>query len=212
VPPASTTTTTAPAPPATSVPAPPPPRTLQRGVTGPDVLALEKRLTDLGFWLGTPDAAFDTLTAHAVVAFQKTAGLPRDGVVGPITRGRLDAATRPRPRTTSGRVLEVDLGRQVMFVANSGTTVAVLDISSGRGSRTPTGVYRVTHQIDGYHRSSLGLLYRPKYFYKGIAVHGSSSVPPYPASHGCVRTTNAGMDWLWSSGALPVGTVVSVYR
>ena len=25
------------------------------------------------------------------------------------------------------------------------------------------------------------------YFYGGIAIHGFASVPPYPASHGCVR-------------------------
>ena len=30
-------------------------------------------------------------------------------------------------------------------------------------------------------------MYRPNYFYGGYAVHGMTSVPAYPASHGCVR-------------------------
>jgi lipoprotein-anchoring transpeptidase ErfK/SrfK len=36
-------------------------------------------------------------------------------------------------------------------------------------------------------------------------------VPSYPASHGCIRVTNASMDWLWSSGAMPIGTDVWIY-
>ncbi|MDP8987655.1 MAG: L,D-transpeptidase family protein, partial [Actinomycetota bacterium] len=36
--------------------------------------------------------------------------------------------------------------------------------------------------------SRLGKLYNPVYFTgSGIAIHGSTSVPTYPASHGCVR-------------------------
>jgi N-acetylmuramoyl-L-alanine amidase len=30
-------------------------------------------------------------------------------------------------------------------------------------------------------------MYRPNYFYGGYAVPGMTSVPAYPASHGCVR-------------------------
>lgn len=41
-------------------------------------------------------------------------------------------------------------------------------------------------------------------------VHGSTSVPAYPASHGCVRVTVPVMDRLW--GLLTIGTRVSVYR
>ena len=57
-----------------------------------------------------------------------------------------------------------------------------------------------------------GPLYRPKYFAgDGVAIHGYSSVPATPASHGCVRVTNAAIDMLWSSGILPIGTAVWVY-
>ena len=46
-------------------------------------------------------------------------------------------------------------------------------------------------EIDGWRDAPLGMLWRPKYFNGGIAVHGAPSVPPYPASHGCVRMRNA---------------------
>jgi hypothetical protein len=60
-------------------------------------------------------------------------------------------------------------------------------------------------------RSSLGLLYRPKYFHEGVAIHGYTSVPAHPASHGCVRVTYPAMDHIWSAGLMPVGTPAWVY-
>jgi hypothetical protein len=206
-PPASTTTTTV------TAPSPSASGGLRAGAVGPDVAGLEQQLTRLGFWLGTPDNRFDSGTAHAVVAFQKLAGLPPDGVVGDRTVAALASATPPTPRSPTGHLLEIDLTHQVLIVAHDGATRAVLDISSGRvAGTTPIGRFVITRQIEGYHRAPLGVLYRPKYFFEGVAVHGYPTVPPYPASHGCVRTTNAGMDWLWSSGVAPIGTAVWVYR
>jgi lipoprotein-anchoring transpeptidase ErfK/SrfK len=57
----------------------------------------------------------------------------------------------------------------------------------------------------------LGSMYRPKYFRGGWAVHGSGSIPPWPASHGCVRVSNAAMDWMWDTWGAPLGTAVHVY-
>ena len=53
-------------------------------------------------------------------------------------------------------------------------------------------------------------MYRPNYFYGGYALHGMTSVPAYPASHGCVRMTVPAMDRMWSS--LWVGMPVAIYR
>lgn len=47
------------------------------------------------------------------------------------------------------------------------------------------------------------------YFYAGYAVHSMTSVPAYPASHGCVRMTVPAMDCMWSS--LWVGMPVAIY-
>ena len=44
-----------------------------------------------------------------------------------------------------------------------------------------------------------------------IAVHGYHSVPPYPASHGCVRVTEAAMDWIWANDVMPMGSTVWVH-
>ena len=46
---------------------------------------------------------------------------------------------------------------------------------------------RIERKIAGKRVSRLGTLWWPSYFVGGYAVHGSDSVPTYPASHGCVR-------------------------
>nr|WP_241769891.1 L,D-transpeptidase [Cellulosimicrobium sp. MM] len=68
-------------------------------------------------------------------------------------------------------------------------------------------------QVDGNHSSSLELgdMWRPKFFTGGIAVHGSGSIPPWPASHGCVRVANSAMNWLWDTWRADPGTTVLVY-
>jgi peptidoglycan hydrolase-like protein with peptidoglycan-binding domain len=190
---------------------------------GPAVQELQQRLSDLGFWLGAIDGHYGQLTRQAVMAFQKAGGLDRDGVAGPKTRGQLPAASRPTPRTADGDHIEVDLERQLLFVVRDGQTQWTFNTSTGNGeaydrpsggtgvARTPRGDYEIERQINGVRRAELGVLYRPKYFHGGIAVHGSGSIPAQPASHGCVRVTNAAMDLLWASDVAPVGTEVTVY-
>jgi peptidoglycan hydrolase-like protein with peptidoglycan-binding domain len=225
----TTTTTTTTAPTTTTVPPttttlPPDPAadgTLQLGESGDAVLALQRRLLELGYWMGEPDGSYGQLTRQAVMAFQKVEGLGRDGVAGPITQERLAVAGRPAPRGGSG--LEIDLSRQVLFVVEGGQVTWAINTSTGNGEAytsssggqaravTPPGQFRIQRQIDGLREAPLGTLYRPKYFNGGIAVHGSGSIPANPASHGCARVTNSAMDMLWSSGVAEIGTPVWVY-
>jgi lipoprotein-anchoring transpeptidase ErfK/SrfK len=121
---------------------------------------------------------------------------------------------------SAGLAVEIDITRQVLVVSRAGVVQRVLDVSSGsesvyyqRGARniahTPRGHYAIGRRINGLHKSDLGLLYRPVFFYQGYAIHGSDSVPAFPASHGCVRITNPAMDRLY--GVLVSGVPVSVY-
>jgi peptidoglycan hydrolase-like protein with peptidoglycan-binding domain len=214
-----------PAPPAEPAPAPPAERAeLRRGDQGEAVLVLQQRLIDLGYFLPVADGSFGAGTQQAVWALQKAAGLGRDGVVGPATQGALDAGTRPAPRSTSGRAIEIDLDSQLLLAVDDGVVTRIVNASSGNGKPyealgrtqravTPTGDYSVIRQIDGMHESSLelGSMYRPKYFRGGWAVHGSSSIPPWPASHGCIRVSDAAMDWIWDTWDAPLGTPVLVH-
>jgi len=205
-------------------PAPVEPEELARGATGERVVALQQRLADLGYFIGAPDGDFGGGTQQAVWALQKAAGLSRDGVVGPATQAALDQGVTPQPRSGSGKVIEIDLDRQLLLAVEDGRVVTVVNASSGNGESyeakgrtyragTPRGEFRVGRQVDGNHSSSLELgdMWRPKFFTGGIAVHGSGSIPPWPASHGCVRVANSAMNWLWDTWHADPGTTVLVY-
>jgi peptidoglycan hydrolase-like protein with peptidoglycan-binding domain len=204
----ATTVTTAP--PTTTTAPPPPDAFLRPGAHGPRVLALQQRLAALGFWLGTPDGTYGHATQQAVMAFQKWAGIGRDGIAGDATTAALEHATRPTPRSTADGA-EIDLGRQLLLIVRGGRVLHAINTSTGRsGWATPAGSYRVQRAVDGVRHAPLGDLYRPRYFNGGIAIHGSWSIPGYPASHGCARVSNAAIDMLWASGLLALGSPVRV--
>ena len=199
-----------------------PPPALGPGDHGPAVLALQQRLTSLGYWLGTPDGSFNGTTEQAVYAVQKAAGISRDGSVGPVTSAALAQGVVPHPRSTSGHVIEVDLAHQIVMLASNGKLEHALNTSTGGGytytdqgvtskADTPVGTFHVYRQVDGMVVDSLGQLWRPKFFDSGFALHGDTDVPPYPVSHGCVRLSNDAIDWFWSDNLAPIGTEVWVY-
>ena len=68
-------------------------RLLAIGVSGgSDVLDVQRILQMLGYYRGDLDGFYGPLTAAAVRAFQQDAGLVPDGIVGPRTYERLEAA------------------------------------------------------------------------------------------------------------------------
>jgi lipoprotein-anchoring transpeptidase ErfK/SrfK len=197
---------------------------LRLGARGGAVVTLQHRLAALHYFdVGAADGVFGQNTYHAVVAFQKVQGVTRDGVVGPVTWARLARPYVPAARYRLGTAsLEVNLAKQVIYYVRNGTIQRIIDASTGSGAWyysqgrwaravTPTGRFRIYWRYgNGWQPGPLGSMYRPNYFYRGYAVHGMTSVPPYPASHGCVRMTVPTMDRMWSS--LWVGMPVAIYR
>ena len=194
---------------------------LRVGSHGSQVLALQQRLTSLGYWLGGDDGAFGDLTRQGVVAIQKVAGLSRDGICGPLTWSRVDAGIRPRAQSARGHVVEIAMTTQTLLIVDSGVIRRIYNTSTGSNQRyfqdgnwhiavTPSGTFRVFRRVDGWDSGPLGSLYRPQYFSSGIAVHGYTSVPSTPASDGCVRVSLRAMDNLWGVGGIQVGSSVLV--
>ena len=225
-PPTTAPPTTAPpttAPPAPAPPAPPAPvvnylpltgPTLKSGSRGNEVWLMQFTLLVRGFWLQDGRGSFGASTVHALTAFQKAFGLPRSGRLDPKTRFVLGAnLARVVPRTgRSGRTAEVDISRQILIVSDGNVSKWIFDISSGKAStKTPKGSFRIQREVNGQRISKLGQLWRPKYFTGGYALHGSPSVPSYPASHGCVRLTNQEIDYIWDAKLIPVGTALTLY-
>ena len=203
----STTTTEAPtttteAPTTTTTAAPVVDDVLERGDTGEAVAAVQRRLTELKFDPGPADGVFGVGTMYAVQGFQKLNGMAPDGKVGPAVQQALASPKAPQPMIPNGGAdrVEVDLRTQLLYVYKGGALRLISHVSTGNDERycvqgdcnnraiTPVGAFRFKWRYSGWRESRLGKLYNPVYFTNsGVAVHGSTSVPTYPASHGCVR-------------------------
>jgi lipoprotein-anchoring transpeptidase ErfK/SrfK len=99
----------------------------------------------------------------------------------------------------------------VLYVVRNGSVWQILPVSTAGlpGRFTPVGQFAVYRKVSGFDPSPLGVLYDPLYFTGGYAIHGNPSVPPYPASHGCVRVPMWAAPILFAE--LPYGTPVDVY-
>jgi peptidoglycan hydrolase-like protein with peptidoglycan-binding domain len=186
-----------------------------------ETLEAEQRLWELGYWAGPVDGKFDADSRHALIAFQKVERRPRTGNLTLLELHALRQANRPVARHTRYPHVEIDLERQVLFViGEDGMVFRILPVSSGSGelyldqgqihrARTPIGAFKVLRKINGWRRSSLGLLYYPSYIFNGIAIHGNPSVPTRPVSHGCIRVPMFAAREL--SSLMPVGIDVVIY-
>jgi len=169
------------------------------------------RLAELGYGKG----------GNALVAFQKYEGR---SATGRLTREDFDAlmgSTAPQPKDSGYKHVEVDLDRQVLLLTDDdGVVKRVLPVSTGSNKNyhekgmsglayTPRGRFRIYAKIAGWRKSPLGMLYYPDYFSDGLAIHGNSSVPNTPASHGCIRIPNSAAIDMFRQ--MPVGTIVLIY-
>ena len=198
---------------------------------GEETVRLQERLVELGFWVQSVDGDFGLTTRQAVMAAQKYFGLPATSSVDDDTAFALSsAAARPHARADQGTLVEIDKSKQLAFFVINGVTEWVLNVSTGSeipysepnqndpetieegDSITDPGLFKVDRErAEGWWDGDLGSIYRPKYFNGGIAVHGSQSIPNYPASHGCVRVSTPAMDWIWDEELMPIGSPVWVY-
>jgi N-acetylmuramoyl-L-alanine amidase len=96
-------------------------------IVGDDVLALQERLTGLGFSPGRLDGIFGRSTDHAVREFQLNTGLATDGAAGPDTFRALSRLTR----TVSGGASTVLREQQAFDILRTGVTHKVVLIDTG---------------------------------------------------------------------------------
>jgi peptidoglycan hydrolase-like protein with peptidoglycan-binding domain len=185
------------------------PRRATPGSRGRAVRALQDRLKAFGYVIGQR-GVYDDRTARAVLAFRKVVGLSRtvvadEAVFRALARGKGPFRVRfPQ----HGRHVEADISRQVLALIGPGAKVERIYHTSTGAPGTPTiiGTFRVYRKDPG--TNALGMV-ASSYFIRGYAVHGYPSVPPFPASHGCLRVPipDAYSIYAW----MRMGTVVDTY-
>jgi lipoprotein-anchoring transpeptidase ErfK/SrfK len=185
------------------------------------IAAAQRKLAEAGYYPGNVDGEAGPRTSMAVMAFQKVNNLSVDGVLGPNTQQALRTPRKPELRGGPPTRIEVNLSKQVLYWVEDGELKRIMPVSSGNGETyttddggtaralTPAGHFEIERRVEGLRDAPLGVLYNPMYFLRGWAIHGSNSVPAYPASHGCVRLPRWDAAWLFDQA--PNGTDVYLY-
>lgn len=187
------------------------------------VRMVEKRLKELRYNPGKVDGKLDTHFECALMGFQRMNGIEPNFIIDSRVIDALENPVQPRPlHAHDGLYAEADLSRQILTVYSDGEIVRILPISSGSGkvftevgespqvAKTPTGKFIFFAHIWGMHESHLGDLFNPVYFHEGgYAVHGDRSVPPHPASHGCLRITIEDSKWFVKEVPLDTPILIS---
>jgi lipoprotein-anchoring transpeptidase ErfK/SrfK len=188
------------------------PPTLAVGTTSPAVTEVARRLAALHYAVPSLSQTFGDDFVQSVYAFQKVQGLERTGSVDASFWTRLEAPRIPQPRYREPAAhIEVDKTHQVLYLVRDSNVALISPVSTAgiAGYHTPEGRFAIYRKVSGYDPSPLGVLLDPMYFVGGYAIHGNPSVPPYPASHGCIRVPNFVIYRLFSSE--PYGETVYVY-
>jgi L,D-transpeptidase-like protein len=143
-------------------------------------------LRDQGYYT-THGKHYGEKTGFAVMAFRKVNGMKRTfnaspGIFRKLADGRGDFHLK---YPGAGKHVEVDISRQVMVLANHRKPQYTFHVATGAPA-TPTirGRYHFYSRQPGFNSEGM---YYSVYWHGGYAIHGYHSVPPYPASHGCVR-------------------------
>lgn len=165
----------------------------------PTPLQVEQKLDSLHYDVGPVDGNIDEAAGHAIMAFQKVNGLSRTGTLNDAVAAQIMSTTATPPALVPGgepNRVEISLARQVLFLYENGSLSKILAVSTGTSETpTPTGTFHMYRSESGWHTSALGRLYNAQYFVGGYAIHGSTSVPAQPASHGCVRIPMNSAEW-----------------
>lgn len=185
---------------------------------------VEVALHDLGLFTGHIDQSWDMRTRQSVCLWRELSGrtpsraLPTSEETEAILA---TAALTPPAGMTAGLNVNITCQGATWLIADHpGDQLRikrVMRVSTGQPGRHDTrrGNFVVGWEVNGWHKSTLynAMMYRPKYFSGGMALHGSESdalVKWFPDSHGCVRMLHRDIDALWKAG-FSKGSPIRIY-
>lgn len=189
-------------------------------LSGDDVLELQERLQQLGYYQGKLDGIFGEKTQQAVKQFQSAGKMNVTGQVGPATWDKLSAGIKAPPVITNSAPdrqpdkqvsILIDTNKKTLTLLNNGEPLKTFPCAVGKGSTpTPVGEWKIVHK-GGNWGGGFGVRWMGLNVPWGIfGIHGTNK--PYsigsPASHGCIRMFNEHVRTLYEE--VEVGTAVKI--
>ncbi len=185
----------------------------KKRMQGPDILDLQVRLQELGYYAGKASGIYTETTELAVKKFQKASRLKPDGVVGPITWTALDMNSSRYfsiERVYDAPSVIIDIDRRVLvFISDS--FMKIYPVAVGRPSLpTPLGNWTIVSKALNP-GGPFGVRWmRLSISWGGYGIHGTNNPKSIgkAVSHGCVRLYNE--DVIEVYDRTPVGTPVTI--
>jgi Putative peptidoglycan binding domain/L,D-transpeptidase catalytic domain len=185
-------------------------KVLTVGAHSAAVRALQKRLSQLHYFVGKIDGSFGQDTIEAVWAFERVQGFvitnANSDEIGRKMERKLLHPRLPKvlvPRGGRNFRIEVNQATEVLVLYHHNKIELISHVSTGGGylypcpppgsgtcgpAITPDGNYREELFLPGWVKVPLGEMFNPAFFIgRAYAIHGDTSVPWFAASHGCVR-------------------------
>lgn len=188
---------------------------------GDDVLGIQERLRELGYYLGELNGVYSQTTIDAVRRWHRDHGMGDSAVVDGATRESLtdpESATNletkteaPKPPPEDNPSLVIDVPKKKLSLFYNGVLFKEYPVATGRGKTpTPVGDWKVNDKGvnwgGGFGTRWLGINVPWGIF----GIHGTNE--PWSigraASHGCIRMRNRDVEELYR--LVPIGTPVKI--
>lgn len=171
-------------------------------MTGNDILELQERLAELGYYKGKFDGVFDEKTDEAVKKAQADSKMKPTGQVGPATWEILSAGIKAPPVAVKASDAEKPRGEMSILINTNEKTLTLMEdgkpykkfpCAVGKPSTpTPIGEWTIVHK-GGKWGGGFGARWMGLNVPWGVfGIHGTNK--PYSigtaASHGCIRMFN----------------------
>lgn len=191
------------------------------------VRAAQSKLNNFGIHAGPADGYHGPKTGRALCTFRWISGMKAHrGKLDTATYNKLNAyksqlgyITNLKAGKFRGESTYIYVSKtcQTMIYVEHQKIRRVINVSTGKkGHETPNTVRRLGSTQKGWSCSTLypescrkqhtgvnkkysdvGNMYNKRYVKGAIYLHGSNSVPTYPASHGCIRVSVWDSDWMY---------------
>lgn len=186
----------------------------------PAKVQMERDFKRLNIPTGKVDGVIDGLSLRALCVWRELTN--RTASRAPATQADMQAIATTQTLTVPaarkpGLNINITCQSAILIDAKQEAKLRIMQVSTGRsGAETSRGSFKVGWLIDDWYQSHQfpdGWMFRPQFFHKGQAIHGSMNdlmVHSYPASHGCVRMKRADINYLWATG-FGRGSTINVY-
>lgn len=185
-------------------------------MAGPDVLALQKRLGELGYSPETADSIFGVKTEAAVKKFQTAHGLRADGIVDQDTWNNLGIVPFLSPRITDEvkndsqtRIVIDTIKKKLTFYSKTLNKTYPVAVGK-RSTPTPLGNWVIVQKAVNPGGPFGARWMRLSVPWGGYGIHGTNrpSSIGTAASHGCIRMYNEDVIEIYP--LTPIGTPVTI--